>query len=73
MARCNSCNGVITRTDSECYVCGEPIPGARKRFFQPKPKPPSLALQRVAEAGTNPHRLTESDFCRSPLQILPRG
>ncbi|HUA21075.1 MAG TPA: hypothetical protein VMB25_20145 [Bryobacteraceae bacterium] len=31
MTRCNSCNGILTRTDVECYVCGEPVPGARKR------------------------------------------
>ena len=31
MTRCNSCNGILTKTDVECYVCGEPVPGARKR------------------------------------------
>jgi hypothetical protein len=44
MARCNSCFGVLTRAESECYVCGEPVPGARKpnwfaRVFWPKPQP----------------------------------
>jgi hypothetical protein len=27
MARCNSCNGVIAKTDTKCYVCGDEIPG----------------------------------------------
>jgi len=31
MTRCNSCNGILTKTDVECYVCGEAVPGARKR------------------------------------------
>jgi hypothetical protein len=30
MARCNSCNGVIARTDVDCYLCGDPIPGRAK-------------------------------------------
>jgi hypothetical protein len=30
MARCNSCNGIITKTDMTCYVCREPIPGRAK-------------------------------------------
>ena len=33
MARCNSCNGVITKTDATCFVCGEAIPGAKRGFF----------------------------------------
>ena len=44
MARCNECNGVITRTDSECYICGLPL-GEKKAFWnwkkkEPKPAPP---------------------------------
>jgi hypothetical protein len=35
MARCDSCNSVLTRTDLECFVCGEPVPGARKPFNFP--------------------------------------
>jgi hypothetical protein len=30
MARCNSCNGIITKTDVECYVCRERVPGRAK-------------------------------------------
>jgi hypothetical protein len=41
MPRCNACNGIITRVDVDCYVCGEPIPG-RSKFslfrFLTKPK-----------------------------------
>jgi hypothetical protein len=29
MAWCNSCFGVIAKNDVECYVCGEPVDGAR--------------------------------------------
>jgi hypothetical protein len=29
MTRCNTCNGVITRNDAECYICGERVPGAK--------------------------------------------
>jgi hypothetical protein len=30
MARCNSCNSIITKTDVECYVCRERVPGRAK-------------------------------------------
>ncbi len=48
MARCKECNSVITRMDSDCYICGEPVPGRkgwawRKKEAKatiPKPKPP---------------------------------
>jgi hypothetical protein len=33
MARCNSCNGVIRNTEVECYVCGEPLRGAKRKTF----------------------------------------
>jgi hypothetical protein len=38
MTRCNECNGIIARTDSECYICGEPVPGLKKRAFLRKKK-----------------------------------
>jgi len=32
MPRCNQCYSVVTRKDDEsCYMCGEPVPGAKKR------------------------------------------
>ncbi len=44
MARCNECNSVITKRDSECYICGLPAPGAKRRSLrrkkEPKPIPP---------------------------------
>lgn len=47
MARCKSCYGFLAKTDSECYVCGDRIPGAPQRpwysllrFFS-KPARPS--------------------------------
>jgi len=49
MARCNSCNGIITRTDLECYICGEPVPERAKfsllRFWA---RPAGLAAKRAA-------------------------
>jgi hypothetical protein len=51
MARCNECNSVITRSDSECYVCGEVVPGAKKRLQrrkkEPKPVPPVTPLSNL--------------------------
>ena len=53
MALCNSCNGIITRTDLNCYVCGEPVPGRAKfsmlRFFA---RPAGLAAKRAAPRVT---------------------
>lgn len=34
MTRCNFCNSVITRSDSECYICHEPVPGMAKSFWR---------------------------------------
>jgi hypothetical protein len=39
MTRCNSCNSVITRSDAECYICNEPVPGLAKPFWRRKPEP----------------------------------
>ena len=37
MTRCASCNGIIAPTDSQCYVCGDPVPGgARRKTRAPK-------------------------------------
>jgi hypothetical protein len=51
MARCNECNSVITTTDSECYICGIPVPGAKKlslrRKKEPKPTPPVTPLSNL--------------------------
>ena len=33
MARCNSCSGIITKTDLACYVCGEPVREAGRGWF----------------------------------------
>lgn len=37
MARCNSCNGIVTRADSDCYICGDRIPGRSKPFWRRGP------------------------------------
>ncbi len=34
MTRCNTCNSVVTQSDSECYICGDPVPGASKPFWR---------------------------------------
>ncbi len=31
--RCMACNSVVTKDESECYVCGEPVPGVKKSFL----------------------------------------
>jgi hypothetical protein len=30
MLRCLSCNGILQRTESVCYSCGEAVPGGAK-------------------------------------------
>ena len=51
MARCNECNSVVTRTDSECYICGLPVPGAKKPLWRrtknPKSVPPVTPLSNL--------------------------
>ena len=46
MARCNECYSVITRKDDECcYICGEPVPGAKKRLKRrEKPSKPAAPI-----------------------------
>ena len=36
MARCIECNSVITKTDNECYICGQAVPEAKKRVLSRK-------------------------------------
>jgi hypothetical protein len=40
MTRCEECNGIIARTDTECYMCGKPVPGSKKRFLKRKKQQP---------------------------------
>ncbi len=51
MARCNECNSVVTMNDAECYICGLPVPGAKKGLLRrkraPKPKPPVTAVSNL--------------------------
>ena len=30
MTRCTSCDGILTKTETSCYVCGEPVPRQKK-------------------------------------------
>ena len=58
MTRCYSCNGIITRTDSECFTCGEPVPGAKrfrrqpKQTFEAKPAEPAKSAKAATSAAT---------------------
>ena len=51
MALCIECHSVVTRTDSECYICGLPVPGAKNSFWRrtknPKPIPPVTPLSNL--------------------------
>src|SRR5580704_12241898 len=53
MTRCNACNGVIKKSDLECYTCGDAVPGTgggfwrRKRESQPKPAAPLTPLSNL--------------------------
>jgi len=51
MARCNECNSIITKEDSECYICGQVVPGAKRfalgRKKEPKPVPPVTPLSNL--------------------------
>jgi hypothetical protein len=57
MARCSTCFSIVTKSDLDCYVCGEPLPGtpgpfrrALTRFFN-KPKSPAPKKVKVAGAA----------------------
>jgi hypothetical protein len=43
MARCYQCYSVLAVKDSECYVCGSPVPGAKKKKAPPSGKAPKEA------------------------------
>ena len=51
MTRCSSCNGIIAKTDLECYTCQEPIPGKPRRgkysLFRFWAKPATSALTEI--------------------------
>jgi hypothetical protein len=51
MARCNECNSVITKTDSQCYICAQPVPGGR-REKQPKAAAPVTPLSNLLFIGS---------------------
>jgi hypothetical protein len=51
MGRCNECNSVITKKDSECYICGLPLAGSKRliprRKKERKPAPPVTPLSNL--------------------------
>ncbi|HEY4362493.1 MAG TPA: hypothetical protein VGN17_16080 [Bryobacteraceae bacterium] len=62
MPRCNACNGIVTKTDIDCYVCGEPIPGRsgfsfRRLFAKPdKAAESKRAVLRITMMDSDLHR-----------------
>ena len=65
MPRCNACNGIITRADVDCYVCGQPIPGRAKfslaRLFAKSPATVSKrAVLRVTMMDADSNRKTSA-------------
>ena len=30
MLRCESCDGILTKNEKHCYLCGDPVPGQAK-------------------------------------------
>ena len=57
-SRCNSCDAIVTATDVKCYVCDEPVPGARKisaaikRAVAGQPKMERVAVGTPAKQAT---------------------
>jgi len=43
MARCYQCYSVLAAKDSECFICGTPIPGAKKKKLRSPKQPPKEA------------------------------
>lgn len=43
-SRCLHCNGILTRSDTECYICGEPLPKWARSSAVPKPKSKRQAI-----------------------------
>jgi hypothetical protein len=43
MTRCNECNSVITKIDTECYICGETVPRSQRSFWRRKKEPKPVA------------------------------
>jgi hypothetical protein len=74
MTRCDQCYSVITRMDDQCcYMCGEPVPGARKSFWrrkrEPKPVAPVTPLSNLIFIASL--ALTLISFLSSETMSLP--
>jgi hypothetical protein len=75
MTRCTSCNSVVKKNDLECYICGDPVPGASKPFWrrdrEPKAKPavPVTPLSNLLFIGSLV--LTGVSFLSSQKMPLP--
>ncbi len=55
-SRCMECNSVVTKDEATCWVCGEPVPGAKKSLLawllRPK-KPESGKVSKIKSRGQN--------------------
>src|SRR5579862_4501948 len=71
MARCNECNSVVTRQDSECYICSQPVPKARRQPWQkkePKSIPPVTPVSNLLFIASL--ALTLASFLLTPKMPL---
>jgi hypothetical protein len=58
-SRCAECNGVVTKNELKCWVCGAPVRGAKKFSITAwlagpdKPDPGKVAAKRCILPGPN--------------------
>jgi hypothetical protein len=70
MARCNSCNGIITKTDVECYVCRERVPGrAKVSLFRFLAEPTALPVMNMRKPSDRDASLLM--IARTMVLLLP--
>lgn len=50
------CNSVIASSDSECFVCGEPVPGFKRSWFWSKTKATNALVDRVKSRDFGEYR-----------------
>lgn len=74
MARCNSCNGIITKTDVECYVCGERVPGRARgapyRFLAKPTAPPAMNIRNPAGSDASLLMVARTALLLLPLMLV---
>ena len=78
MSRCNSCFGIVTKNESECYVCGEAVPGARKawyvRLFWTKPNArPAKSVSVTNKSQNAPKRFAIDNLFGAQTPLREQG